>query len=231
MTTLLFIRHGQASFDSDEYDRLSDLGRDQATITGTHLRREGRAIDAAISGTLRRQMDTASLALGAAESPLTVVVDPAFDEYASDGLFKAYLPVIASRDPEIPNDMKTVRGDRKLFQRALSEVMALWLAEAPGHEGETSAEFRDRIRAGMDRAVEGRGKDDVIAVFTSGGVIGAVMGEALGLTPAQSMVLSWRVINASVTEIGYGRNGFSVTSFNGAAHLRLAGREALVTHR
>ena len=37
------VRHGQASFGTDDYDRLSDLGRMQATLAGRELARRGRA--------------------------------------------------------------------------------------------------------------------------------------------------------------------------------------------
>ncbi len=63
MTTIYLIRHGQASFGADDYDKLSDLGRRQAEITGHYLRDHGIHIDAAYSGTLLRQRETAQLAL------------------------------------------------------------------------------------------------------------------------------------------------------------------------
>ena len=37
MGVLYLVRHGQASFGTDDYDRLSDTGHQQARITGAHL--------------------------------------------------------------------------------------------------------------------------------------------------------------------------------------------------
>jgi broad specificity phosphatase PhoE len=231
MTTLLLIRHGKASFGSDDYDRLCDQGIEQARALGHHMAREGRLPGAAVSGRLRRQVDTARHAFAAAECAVPVATDAAFDEYPSDGLFTAYLPAVAARHPEIAAAGEALRGDRRLFQTALAAVMELWTAGADAAVEETWASFRERVRVGMEAAVAGRGKDEVVAVFTSGGVIGTAVGEVLGLPAERSVALSWRVMNASVTEIHYGRSGFALAGFNAVAHLRLAGGEALLSYR
>ncbi|MEE4145927.1 MAG: histidine phosphatase family protein, partial [Halieaceae bacterium] len=59
MATIYLFRHGQASFGSDDYDKLSPLGERQATLLGQYLRASGIVLDAAYSGDLLRQRDTA----------------------------------------------------------------------------------------------------------------------------------------------------------------------------
>ena len=58
MAELIVIRHGQASFGTDNYDRLSDLGAAQSRAVGDHLRRIGWHPDRILTGTLDRQRDT-----------------------------------------------------------------------------------------------------------------------------------------------------------------------------
>ena len=58
MGTLYLVRHGQASFGADDYDRLSDLGARQSERLGQYLAGKGLTFDAALCGTLRRQVDT-----------------------------------------------------------------------------------------------------------------------------------------------------------------------------
>ena len=41
MGVLYLIRHGQASFGTDDYDRLSDLGHEQSRLAGRHLGGQG----------------------------------------------------------------------------------------------------------------------------------------------------------------------------------------------
>ena len=92
VSTIYFIRHGQASFGSKDYDRLSGLGRDQALCLGEYLAGIGIAFDAAYCGSLRRQTETAEIVMRALKANPTVppidVVDD-FDEYDSAGVFKA----------------------------------------------------------------------------------------------------------------------------------------------
>ena len=62
MTEIILVRHGQANShakDEASYDRLSDLGRQQATWLGDHMRRTNPHFDHVVTGTLTRQADTA----------------------------------------------------------------------------------------------------------------------------------------------------------------------------
>ncbi|MEO7401074.1 MAG: histidine phosphatase family protein [Polaromonas sp.] len=58
MGTLYLIRHGQASFGADNYDLLSPLGRQQSVRLGEYFRYKGLHFEAALSGTLTRQVQT-----------------------------------------------------------------------------------------------------------------------------------------------------------------------------
>ncbi len=53
------IRHGQASFGDDNYDKLSEKGLRQAGILADHLINTGLRADALYSWTLQRQQATA----------------------------------------------------------------------------------------------------------------------------------------------------------------------------
>ena len=63
MTTLHLVRHGQASAGAADYDVLSPRGREQARHLGDWWGARGVGLDAAFTGTLKRQRDTADLAL------------------------------------------------------------------------------------------------------------------------------------------------------------------------
>lgn len=231
MTTLLLVRHGQASFGSDDYDRLCEAGVHQSRLLGAHLARTARLPDVAVAGTLRRQGDTARHALAAADHRIPIAADAAFDEYPSDTLFAAYLPVLAAADPSLAGDRSTLRTDRRRFQAALMGVMDLWVTGHAAFVGESWTAFHSRVRQGLDAAVAGRDKDATIAVFTSGGVIATAIGIALGLPARAAVALSWRINNASVSELHFGRSGYSLIGFNAIEHLRLAGDAALLSHR
>jgi len=70
VSVIYLVRHGQASFGAADYDVLSELGHRQAALVGAELRARGVRVDLAVSGTLRRQRETAATAL--AVPPLAV---------------------------------------------------------------------------------------------------------------------------------------------------------------
>ena len=60
MALLFLVRHGQASFGTAHYDRLSDLGRQQSRWLGEYFAERGLRFKRVVAGTLQRQQDTAS---------------------------------------------------------------------------------------------------------------------------------------------------------------------------
>jgi broad specificity phosphatase PhoE len=74
-TEIILIRHGQANSgakDEESYDRLSDIGHQQATWLGDYLRYHGEEFDRVICGSLRRHRETAA----DLELPNQVTIDP-----------------------------------------------------------------------------------------------------------------------------------------------------------
>jgi broad specificity phosphatase PhoE len=80
--TLLFIRHGQASFGAADYDQLSDQGRHQASVLGQSLAERQVKPARLVTGSLRRQRDTLELTARAAGWELEHEVDPRWDEFS-----------------------------------------------------------------------------------------------------------------------------------------------------
>ena len=87
MGVLLLVRHGQASLGTADYDRLSDIGRRQAQVTGARLARTDLAVDRVVSGGLTRQRDTAQAVLAALGWPASRLrIDERLDEYDHVGV-------------------------------------------------------------------------------------------------------------------------------------------------
>ncbi|WP_194861659.1 phosphoglycerate mutase family protein, partial [Dietzia sp. SYD-A1] len=59
MGAIHLVRHGQASFGSGDYDRLSETGHLQAELTGRDMAARGLRPDVVIHGGMRRQRETA----------------------------------------------------------------------------------------------------------------------------------------------------------------------------
>lgn len=231
MTTLVLVRHGQASFGARNYDELSPLGHRQSETLGAHWRAAGFAADAWYSGHMARQQHTGTTALAALGVSAPVAAHPAFDEYDHQGLIRAYLPVIAAENPEFAVDRRDLFADPKVFQRFFSRVVACWLEDRAC--GETLKESWDAFSA---RCLDGlrhiaRDAPERVVAFTSGGVITVALKEALRLDAAAAFEANWRIYNASVHTFRLGKRGLSLAGFNNVSHLELARDPTLLTFR
>ena len=142
MAELVLVRHGQASFGADDYDKLSELGWRQSRWLGEYFAERGATFDRVIRGSLRRHAETLTGIAEGMGRPLEGAEDPRLNEYDSHALLNAHL-----KGGPLPQG-----GDRREHFRILREAMYAWtdgtLAGAP-HE--PFAEFRKRVLAGNMR--------------------------------------------------------------------------------
>jgi broad specificity phosphatase PhoE len=201
---VLLVRHGQASFGADDYDVLSDIGREQSQVVGRELARRGLRSPLAASGSLRRQRDTAEIALAAAGLGGVVAADGRWDEYDHLDLLKRYVRADAEHD-----------GTSKGVQVLLDEALAAWVADPSGDWSDFSAGVTDALRELVEALGRGRGA----VVFTSGGVIAALCSGLLGVHGAAVVALNRVTVNGAITTLVAGSGGISLVSFNDHAHL------------
>ncbi len=214
MPAIYLVRHGQASFGTDDYDVLSDLGRRQAQIAGAEVSRRGPRSPVVISGSLRRQAQTAALV--AAELGVEVApMDARFDEFDAHVAVDAHLGA-----PGATDGMTSAQ-----FQVHLDEVLDQWITEAA--PGWTS--FVDGAWAALVAFAAGlpSGTDGVVT--TSAGVTAALAGRAVGADAAGIIALNRASVNASITTFVSGARGLSLVTFNEHAHL--LGEPGLRTNR
>ena len=214
MPVIHLVRHGQASFGTDDYDRLSELGRRQACLAGVELARRGVREPVVISGSLLRQRDTAALVareVGTAD----LGVDPRLDEFDGHALVEAQLGQPGA----------TARMSSAQFQEHLDEAMHAWMAQRPDDWDRFAAGALDAVRELAEQVPAGQ----VGIACTSAGVTGAICARLLEAGPATVVALNRVSINASITTVIVGSRGVSLLTFNDHAHL--AADRALVTYR
>lgn len=230
MSTLVLVRHGQASFFEADYDKLSPLGEEQARKLGEYWAREGVAFDEVHVGTLKRQARTAEVAgeaMRAAGMPWPApTVSAAFNEYDADSVMKRLLPELARLDESFARldaaraTAATPSEKYKTFHRLLEAVMKHWVEgeiEAGGYE--TWREFSGRVRGGLRAITDGRDGGKRIALFTSGGPIGVAVQTVMGAPDQRALEINWRVRNGSLTEIVFGAGRRTLDAFNTITHL------------
>jgi broad specificity phosphatase PhoE len=240
MSTLIMVRHGQASFGASHYDKLSDKGIAQAMALGEHWVRNGLKLDAAFSGSQERQRRTLEIVRDICLSEGLEFPEPqvrdAFDEYDADGIMRHFLPRLVEHEPRLGELVGRISDQgyasdegRKAFQEAFGIVMKHWLqADGVGDGVESWGHFRGRVLAGVERLRAEYGSSRTVAVFTSGGPVSAVMQAALQSPDRVALELAWVIKNGSITEFRYAGERFTLSGFNMTPHYL---DESLVTFR
>jgi broad specificity phosphatase PhoE len=232
MSTLYLVRHGQASFGTANYDRLSDTGREQVKRLAEYFAGGVERIDAIYSGTLVRQRETAQIIAAALGSPaLEATVEPALDEYDGDAILREYAKSLTAEQLEAAG-WPALKTDRRKFQLFLERGARAWVdAQLEAHDLLPWKGFHGRIVAALDDIMRTQGRSKTLIVSTSGGVIGSIVAHVLGLSHHAGFDLNWAVHNASITRLIYSADKVSLSMFNGLPHLDCAGRRELITYR
>jgi len=214
MAELIAIRHAQASFGADDYDKLSDLGHKQSVLVGEYLRGLGWRPDRLVTGTLTRQLETLS-SMGVDGEPET---HAGLNEYDFTDLLKARFPDGMPDDPV---------ADRRAHFRLLRDTIFDWQAGKLTQAAETWPQFAARIEAG--RAFATRPGAKRVLMISSGGPIGQMVAASMGAPAAQMMHLNLQVKNTAITRFVFTQDAFSLHEFNTTPHLDTPERAQFLT--
>ncbi len=222
MAELYLVRHAQAAFGTDDYDRLTALGQQQSRWLGEYFAERGMAFDRVLSGTLRRHRETLA---GIAEMDAALPQAEEFEglnEYRADALITAYQ---AARDlPPVDHG-----ADRRTHFRLLREVLYAWADGSLQTDAHPSFEhFAAGVRTALDRLREGAARR--VLVVSSGGPISTLLGTVLELLPRVMMNLNLQTRNSAISELAFNARAVHFVSFNGVPHLDRPERRASITY-
>jgi broad specificity phosphatase PhoE len=232
MSILYVLRHGQASFGQEDYDRLSDLGQRQARLTGEHLERAGLSFHAAYSGGMLRQKATAAALLKGLAAPPVLQVAPGWEEYDSLAIMQAMMPAMLAEDPSLESSLAKMYEDRRAFQLVYEAAMRRWVS-GRHHPGlvETWRSFLTRTKQALEGVLAANQGGRTVLVVTSGGPIAALLHQALNLDDQMALQMTWVIKNASLTSFLYRGQGLTLSTFNSTAHLEQHREPGLLTYR
>lgn len=225
MGTLYLVRHGQASFGEDDYDRLSPLGHRQAYRLGEYLRerfaREGVQIDTVLMGSLTRHRETwEGIAQGAgwAHAP---EVWPGLNEYDSEALIEAIHPEPLAK-PDTP----------ELYRhhfRLLRDALKAWMDGRSSPKGMPDyTEFVEGIEQALDHVRQQCSGNALIV--SSGGPISTAVGRVLGTPPETTIELNLRIRNTALTEFAFTPKRHMLVTYNTLPHLDSPEHQDWVTY-
>jgi broad specificity phosphatase PhoE len=234
MGQVMLVRHGQAQFGADDYDRLSELGRAQARLLGDWLAARGRRFDGAVTGSLRRHRETADACLERLPKglrPEDERADPGFDEYDADEVVLRHRPEFAD-SAALRAHVRDSESPRRTFQGLFAAAMARWMCgEHDGDYDESWQAFVARCVAALGRITDDATPGRRVVVFTSGGPIAAICQHLLGLDPKRTLAVNTVLVNCATTGVLHQRDQVSLAYLNNYAHLEQAGDAKWVTYR
>lgn len=230
MSRILFIRHGQASFLKSDYDQLSELGHQQAEQLGKFFKSQDIKIDIAYTGQLKRQKETAQGCLNQLGNNTQIIEDLGYDEHEGPGIVQGYYPEKFHMNKEL--DPANFEQYRREFYGTYFKLAIPWVKgelDADKLKGiESWPTFKARFTNAFQKTMDNCPSGSTVAIFTSGGPVGASVGHVLGLNDEQTISLGWQVKNSSFTEFLYSKGKISLVSFNETPHLSDKGLQTLV---
>ncbi len=216
MSHITLIRHGQANTgarDEKSYDRLSDLGHQQAAWLGSHLKDNGDYHSRVYCGTLRRHIETAS----SMELPFEPVQDKRLNEMEYFEL--------ASRLEE--QEGTPIPQEREGFIEHLPMVYQKWRDGEISNPPETFQDFEHRVSSALADIAEGEGP---ALVVTSGGTIAMALRHSLGLNTKAMAQMTLAIMNSSMHRLFPIGGQLSPVLFNAVPHLSAPDRHFAQTH-
>jgi broad specificity phosphatase PhoE len=233
MTELILIRHGQANSAGENYDELTDIGREQARRVGVWLATSGYTFDRVLHGGLKRQAETLKLILDEMKKTGHVVsaeeIHPALAEFDLK-IFYTLAAEMRHGNEEFAEVLKAWNKARHgdapdkgdVFKRLMGLVIGEWTKRG---ENFTAAEsfpaFQKRVLSVFELASN---TPQRILAVTSGGPISLIIGGALGLDTAQTLGLIRRIYNTSIHHLALKEARRDLVSFNAVPHLTLGER-------
>ena len=214
MSSILLVRHGQASFGADDYDVLSPTGHEQSRVLGAALAARGVTPEVVVAGRMRRHAETAAGVLGGAGWTADVTVDDGWNEFDHHQVLDVHGSPTA-RDGE---------SERAAFQRWFEEATRRWTSgEHEEAYDESFAAFTTRVDASMARLAGSLPSRGTAVVLTSGGAIAWTVASLLADDTAARTELWLRLnpvsVNTGTSTIVRGGRGTTLVAFNAHDHL------------
>ncbi len=218
MPHITLVRHGQANTharDEVSYDKLSDLGHQQARWLGGHMQASGEQFQRVYCGTMQRHVETAT-SMGA-DTHADILRDARLNEFA---YFTLSQLMQEQHGVSVPTE-------REGFVAHLPAVLGAWERGEIEGAPETHDAFANRVRDAMAEIAAGQGR---ALVVTSGGLIGTVLRQTLSLDVSGWSQMCLAIMNTSVHRWQMVLGKPLLTQFNSVAHLETPERHHAQTH-
>lgn len=218
MSFITLVRHGQANStarDEVGYDRLSDLGWQQARWLGGYFTEAGERFARVYTGTLRRHLETTEAIAPHCDTA------PIRDERLNEMTYFDMAQMLEAQHGI------AVPGDREGFVRHLPLLLEHWRDGKLDGTTESFDAFQHRVTDVLTEIAAGEGR---ALVVTSGGLIGMAMRIVMRLDITAMAHSCLAIENSSLHRIQPLSTGLALTQFNALPHLDTPERQHARSH-
>ena len=221
MAQMILVRHAQASFGHDDYDKLSDLGHLQAKLLGDYFNRREQTFDSVVTGDMLRHQQTANAILGNSTQHERVT-DAGWNEFDFQMIIDAYMRMH-------PKEKPASGAPRSEWYKVLKRAMLAWSQNTLVlGNGETWRQFCDRVQASAQQVQKSEHKN--VMVVSSGGAIAVFLMALLNTSVEQAIAFNLQIKNTSVNHFYFNTKGYQLNSFNNVPHLDTSAHLAKITY-
>ena len=217
MAKLYLVRHAQASFGAENYDKLSELGLKQSTYIPGHFSDNPTVSRVLYRGDMLRHKETADYSF----SGMTPIIKPGINEFDHMNVLQVYQPDINNKE-KMMEIIMTQRDPKQFVEDEFKRAILKWMNE----EGTTSyneafRDFRARVTDSIQDIITTARQQkhkEVIAV-TSGGVISLYMALLMEMPLIRMIEMNQHIANTSVTALLFNDKKTTLSYYNNFSHL------------
>lgn len=217
MARLYLVRHAQASFGAENYDKLSELGLKQSTYIPSHFSDDPTVTRILYRGDMLRHKETANYSF----TGLTPVIKAGINEFDHMNVLTVYQPDINDK-AKMTEIVMSQKDPKQFIEDEFKNAMLRWMTE----EGTTSytetfRDFKTRVVDSIQDIISAARKEkhkEVIAV-TSGGVISLYMTILMDMPQIRMIELNQHIANTSVTSVLFNDKKTTLSYYNNFSHL------------
>jgi broad specificity phosphatase PhoE len=217
MAKLYLVRHAQASFGAEDYDKLSELGLKQSTYIPAHFGDDPIAKRALYRGDMLRHRETAEYSFPG----MAPVINAGLNEFDHMNVLAVHQPAIIDKD-KMTAIIMDQKDPRQFMEDEFNLAMSKWMnEEGTTAYNESFKHFKERVTTTIRDIIASARREqqkEVIAV-TSGGVISLYMTMLLGMPEVKMTELNQHIANTSVTAILFNDKKTTLSYYNNFSHL------------
>jgi len=228
MANIYLARHGQASFGSENYDQLSELGLRQCFLLGQWMKQTRQPIDQLKLGDMHRQRQSAEAFMEGYGARLPQSVDVGLNEFDHIQVLRVSYPEFSSA-AQLTHFLSKQEQPRAVFEKLFDQALLRWMSGAHDADyAESWLGFQERVHGSMDRLAS----DDIDSiVFSSAGPITVACQKLLSIPDSHLLHLLSTMLNSSVTRLLKKHGRLKLVGINSVAHLEQHADPSLISYR